>query len=319
MAYVQRDGEAESLWIRQTTTASNVRIVSPRAGVRIAGVTVTPDGSWVDYITIEASARVAFTLWRVPFLGGAPRRLLDDVQTPIAWSPDGQRMAFVRSNQAVTRTELMLADADGRNERALAVREAPAPQFFVVSLPGAASYRPEWSPDGNVIAMGGVGFPGGVLTGYTMFVTVANGTVANGTVATVPQTPPGTGAWLGPSLLMWSHRPAQGAPAQLWQMSYPGGQLSRLTTDLSSYEGVSVTAGRDSVVTARTESRVGIWVGNADGTKGGDVVSAARPMVANGSSLAWAQDRLVYTGRSGSTARPSHGRAGLCDTEGDRD
>ena len=294
VAYVQRDREAESLWIRQTTTPSNVQIVPPRPGVRIIGVTVTPDGNWVDFITSEGSPRVTSTLWRVAFLGGTPRRLIDEVHTPIAWSPNGRQMVFVRGNASVTRAELVLADFDGRNEQTLVATESPVPRFFTVNLPGAGSYRPDWSPDGNMIAMAGVGFPDGVLTGYSMFVRVTDKTVLP-----VAQTPPGTGAWISDSLLVWSHRPAQGAPAQLWQMSYPSGNLSRLTTDISSYEGVSATPDRSSFVTARTESRVGIWVGDAGGVAGSDAVSsAARPMVANGSSIAWAGDRIVYTGRS---------------------
>jgi serine/threonine protein kinase/Tol biopolymer transport system component len=294
VAYVQRDREAESLWIRQTTTPSNVQIVPARAGARITGITVTPDGNWVDFITSEGSPRVTSTLWRVAFLGGTPRRLIDEVHTPIAWSPNGRQMAFVRGNSLATRAELVLADFDGRNEQTLVSRESPAERFFTVNLPGAGSYRPDWSPDGNMIAIAGVGFPGGVLTGYSMFVRVTDKTVLS-----VPQTPPGTGAWVSDSLLVWSHPTAQGAPRQLWQMSYPSGNLSRLTNDISSYEGVSVTADRSSVVTERTESRVNIWVGDTAGVEGSDVVStAARPMVANGSSIAWAGDRLVYTGTS---------------------
>src|SRR5262249_44232652 len=47
IAYVQQDGTGSSLWIRQTTTASNVQIVPARAGTNLSGVTVTPDGSFV--------------------------------------------------------------------------------------------------------------------------------------------------------------------------------------------------------------------------------------------------------------------------------
>jgi len=68
--YVQRDGDEESIWIRQIATASNSRIVEPRPGVRIGALTVTPDGAYVDYVTITQSP-VEYTLWRVPFISGA--------------------------------------------------------------------------------------------------------------------------------------------------------------------------------------------------------------------------------------------------------
>jgi Tol biopolymer transport system component len=296
VAYVQRDSERDSLWIRQTATSSNVQIVPSTPGVRISGATVTPDGSWVDFLTMETSPRLAFTLWRVAFLGGTARRLVDNVHTPVAWSPDGRQMAFIRGDSGATRTALVIADADGRNERTLAVQQATAPRFFVVNFPGADTFRPTWSPDGKVIAISGVGFPGGVLTGYTTFTNVSDGTVR-----AVPQTPPGTGVWMNASSLLWTRPSGQGAPVQLWRMSYPDGQLSRLTNDLSSYHGLSATTDRTSVVTAQTDDHVNIWVGDGAAKSGGEIdATAARPMVANGSSLVWARNRLVYTARSGS-------------------
>jgi len=43
VAYVQRDGDDSSLWIRQTATTNNVRIVPPERGVALFGATFTPD------------------------------------------------------------------------------------------------------------------------------------------------------------------------------------------------------------------------------------------------------------------------------------
>ncbi len=297
IAYVQRDDGDESLWIRQTTTASNVQIVGPRPGVRLVGATVTPDGSFVDYVTIEPLSPTP-TLWRVPFLGGAPRRLLDDVHSPVAWSPDGRFMAFTRMNLTDTRSHLVLANADGQGERELATLDAPDLGFFTLRNPGGENTRPAWSPSGGLITVAGWGFPGGVLTGYVLFVTVADGSVR-----AVPHTPPGSsGAWLDGSSLVWSRPQGQSMPFQLWRLSYPDGQLSRLTNDLSSYESVSITDDRGNLALVRTEHHVDIWVGDGAAVSGSDVVpAAARPMVSTRSSIGWAQDRLLYTARGGGT------------------
>jgi Tol biopolymer transport system component len=295
VAYAQRDGNQQSVWIRQTATDSNVQIVPPRAGVRIGGITVTPDGSFVDFLTIETLPSEVLTLWRVPFLGGTPRRLVDDVHSPVAWSQDGRQMAFTRSDLQFSRTSLHVADADGRNVRTIAGREDADLGFFTVRNPGGDHIRLSWSMDGTVITAPGWGFPGGVLTGFTLFVDTRSGTVRSVTL-----TPPGAGVWFDESSLVFTRAPGQGRPLQLWRMSYPDGQLSRLTNDLSSYRGINLTADRNSMVAARTEDRADIWIGDASTMNGRDVTRAARPVVANGSSLAWAADRLFFT--SGSEA-----------------
>src|SRR5207247_438656 len=84
VVYVQHDGNDYSLWIRQTTTASNVQIVPPESGVELFGATVTPNGSFVDFIRRQQGQ--AAELWRVPFLGGTPQPLIDN-----AWTPEIRR------------------------------------------------------------------------------------------------------------------------------------------------------------------------------------------------------------------------------------
>ena len=94
VAYVQHDGNNDSLWIRQTATPSNVQIVPAEPGVALLGATVTADGGYVDFVRSER--RLNVELWRVPFLGGTPKRIVDNIGSLVAWSTDGRRMAFVR-------------------------------------------------------------------------------------------------------------------------------------------------------------------------------------------------------------------------------
>jgi Tol biopolymer transport system component len=99
-------------------------------------------------------------------------------------------------------------------------------------------------------------------------------------------------AWLDDSSLVLSRGAEEGAPLQLWRLSYPEGKLSRLTNDLNSYAGVSVTADRGSLVTAQRVTRVGIWVGDGLATRGAEVVP---PGLGRRGDVAWAADRLLYT------------------------
>jgi Tol biopolymer transport system component len=283
VAYVQQEEAGESLWIRQTATAGNVRIVAPEPG-RLLSVTVTPDGAFLDFLRRN-------TLFRVPFLGGTPRRLVEDVDSSVAWSPDGRRMAFVSGDAFANR--LVTADADGSHPQVVVTRKAPASRFRTFAVPGNAHIGPAWSPDGRIIAVPGVD-DSRTLGGTIFFVSVADGSLREVPIATSAVSL----AWLDDSSLVVSYSHESGALAQLWRMSYPDGRASRLTNDLSDYSGVSLTANRASLATMRTESRVSIWVGDASGSGGAESVQAAAHTLLPGTSLAWAGSRLLYTGRS---------------------
>ena len=116
--------------------------------------------------------------------------------------------------------------------------------------------------------------------------------VATGTERTFPVDGVSTLAWLDDASLVLSRRAEQSAALQLWRLSYPEGKLSRLTNDLNSYAGVSVTGDRGSLVTAQRVTRVGIWVGDRLATQGAEDLP---PAPGRRGDVAWAADRLVYT------------------------
>src|SRR5262249_33754458 len=121
VAYVSES----ALWIQQTATSSNDLKVPAEAGVELRGVTVTSDNNSVDFVRVPSAANSSPSLWRVPLIGGAPKLLIDNVYSPPGWSPDGRRMAFIRSNATANPAALVIADADGKNERVLATLQRP--------------------------------------------------------------------------------------------------------------------------------------------------------------------------------------------------
>ena len=155
MAYLRRASATDSLWVRQLATQSDAQIVPAASGRSFGGLGVTPDGNYVDFIANEnGTAQPA--LWRVPLLGGTPRRLIEDVWSGTGWSPDGQHMAFVRTSS--TSESIVITDADGGHARILATRKVPEHflSYLFVTLPMA---RPSWSSDGRSLLVLGSSEP----------------------------------------------------------------------------------------------------------------------------------------------------------------
>jgi len=307
VAYLQHESEKVSLWIRQVATPSNVKIVDQTGG-GVLGASVTPDGSFIDFdAEMPSPTRVnGPQLWRVPFLGGSPKRVVSNIWTRPGWSPDGRHMAFVRVDVAADADSLVIADADGTHERVLTTRRRPKNGFVSeFNTTSGNGPRPAWSPDGRVIAVFGI--DNKAVTTEVVFVDAATGveTIRPSEGGFVPQ---GI-SWLAPSSLLLSQPKINGSRVQLWRMSYPDGVVTPVTNDLSSYLGLDIDADRKNVVTARSETRVGIWVGNADpstppgtapstslGTGRGSEIVTPFPFTSSLMSMDWLGERLVFDG-----------------------
>ncbi|MFN2515530.1 MAG: SPASM domain-containing protein [Pyrinomonadaceae bacterium] len=117
VVYVVDNGGRRSLWLRQVATATDVQLAAPE-DISYEGLTISRDGDFL-YYGYEASHPV---LYQMPVLGGNPRKVVEDVGSQISFSPDGKQIAFVRSG-GQGETALMIANADGTEERKIAIRQ----------------------------------------------------------------------------------------------------------------------------------------------------------------------------------------------------
>lgn len=115
--------------------------------VWIADPQISPDGSQIVFVRVTANEETdgyETSLFVVPASGAEPpRRLTSGVRdTSPRWSPDGRRLAFVRSVEKDGKPQagqIHVMPMDGGEARAL------------TDLPKGAS-QPAWSPDGQTIA-----------------------------------------------------------------------------------------------------------------------------------------------------------------------
>ncbi len=135
VVYVLSDARKHSIWIRQVS-AANDKVIVPPADVGVFGMTVSPDGNEL-YYAIKQNLDKG-TLYRVPIFGGTPVKVLEGIDAPVSFSPDGKRMVVIRGNYpSEGESALVIANVDGSGERILAQRKRPeafSPIFFTAAI-----------------------------------------------------------------------------------------------------------------------------------------------------------------------------------------
>jgi Tol biopolymer transport system component/predicted Ser/Thr protein kinase len=122
----------DGLVLAQVSTTGGESSAIPAPIKSMAIHDISPDRSQLLVSTNEGTGSRVAPLWLLPLPTGSSRRLGDITARDARWSPDGQRLLFIRGS------DLYLANADGTASRVL------------VSAPGYA-YAPGFSPDGSRI------------------------------------------------------------------------------------------------------------------------------------------------------------------------
>jgi len=256
MAYVQDDNGGHAIWVRQLATGSTAKVLSGSPG-EIGGLTFSNDGNYLYFVKEDESISIG-TLFQVPSLGGSPRQITVDVDSPISFSPDGKQFVFVRQTTKAKTSNLIVANADGSNPKDLSVLKDPG--HF-------SGEGPAWSPDGKRIAVAET--PDGNFLHYMVETVDVSSAVAT-TLGATKWNYPRQIAWLPDgSAVVFPAQADQGAQnAQFWQLSYPDGEVRRITNDLNFYTGATVTSDGSTLATVQLTLNGAIWVMNMGGAEG---------------------------------------------------
>jgi serine/threonine protein kinase/Tol biopolymer transport system component len=252
VAYGRREGE-RSLRVKQVATGSEVTVVPPQAGLFGQGATFTPDGNYLYYAHQDPANRNNTNLYSVPALGGASRQIVTDVTSTVAFSPEGKRMVYTRTIQDKGEDQLLIANADGSDEKIIFRHESGANGFDT---------SPSWSASGDLIAVGLVQLgQKDVLS--SILVLMPDGKQ----VKTFPlPTLISDVAWLPDSSgVFFSGLQRSAVLRQIWMQPYPEGTPFRVSNDLSEYSSLSVTADGKSLVTTQERRQAAIYVGDSPG------------------------------------------------------
>jgi Tol biopolymer transport system component/DNA-binding winged helix-turn-helix (wHTH) protein len=296
VVYVLREGEKQSLNVRQIATGSDVQILPPEEVV-IFSLTFSPDANYVDFISAEKPDFTDTHLYRMPVLGGTPHLVMHGgVDFGSSYSPDGTEFAFLRVG-ASEKLEVWIAKADGSDQRLLA---SPP---YIEEETGVA-----WSPDGKTIAYTASDTTKGLRSGLWAI------SVAEGSVRKIYSTPGDIGRprWLpdGSGVLAAIANAGQTSRGQIWFISYPRGQARRLTNDLMDYQlcCLDLTPDGKTLVDTELSTVSDLWLAPGEDTaKAKQITTKEFPV----EGFSWMPDgRIIFAGRDGNLYTVNHDGSG---------
>ncbi|MDT7604042.1 MAG: eukaryotic-like serine/threonine-protein kinase, partial [Acidobacteriota bacterium] len=283
VAEVIEDGEKQTLLMSDYTTASSSTIM-PADKVRYIGITFAPISNYLYFVRKEADGIAR--LYQVPILGSDAKRLIEGVDSPVTFSPDGKKLAFVRQDKSKGTYALVVADTQMLIETIRATRERGAR----LATGGVA-----WSPDEQKIVFAAGSWEGGYHMDLFEIGAEAGGEqlISSRRWYLVSQI-----AWLpGGHDLIISAAEQSVSPLQIWKVTRPEGRIEKVTNDTNDYFGISLSADGRKIVSVQNSQNSKVWVAPV-----GELAQArpVTPVVGPSYGLAWTGGgKLIYASLTG--------------------
>ncbi|HET6200691.1 MAG TPA: protein kinase [Candidatus Acidoferrales bacterium] len=227
MAYGRKSSlNGDSLWIRQLSTSSDTQVLQTLPG-GLVSLAFSPDESYLFFRVRAKDQSSRVDLYRMPAFGGQPQLVVRDTDSQVSFIADGRQVCFLRHDPSANKNAIVLADAATGQEKTL-LGNAPTYHF---------SAAVACSADGTKVAM--------AFNKEVDVIDISHGEIGTPTrLANAPIGETDSIVWMpGESGLILSALSLQASlRGQIYQVSYPQGKLQRITNDLSSYQGITLSA-----------------------------------------------------------------------------
>lgn len=244
IAYLSDAGGRSDVWVKfvgggpaVNLTLDSRLVVQSNSGV--GTIDISPDGAWISVRASQPDSPTAqWATWVIPAPTGGPLRKLVNQASGARWSPDGKRLAFIRTNP-VAGDAIVVCGSDGQDERVL-----------VAAAGGVHLHQPAWSHDGAYVYFIRTIIPNNEAPTEIWRVAASGGTAepvvpTTGVALNPTPTPDGS------ALVYAGDRKGEGL--NLWWRPLRGGPGRRLTAGSGEYAEPRLSLdGRRLVCTART-------------------------------------------------------------------
>jgi eukaryotic-like serine/threonine-protein kinase len=252
LLHVMQENGMQSLLLRHIPTGSNTQVVAP-AATRYSGLTFSPDGNYIYFVRRDESQEEIESLYSSPVLGGTPRLVLNDIDSPVAFSPDGQKFAYLHEHESSLAVDLREAHSDGSPDHAI----------FEHRPMRIDSYTLAWSPDGKTIVIPVVQPTETDLSGY---LTVDVVTGKTGLVGAAKDKLFFEPSWFpdGKTILTSVAAGDTGfLRRQIAMIAYPGGDFRQLTNDTTYYAHATLGTDGKTIVAIQSTPHFDLQIASA--------------------------------------------------------
>ena len=278
LLFTKRENGLESLWLRNVPTSSNTQVVMPSPNP-FRTLSFSPDGNYLYFRQAGDKTGTYNLLFRAPVLGGTPKLLVRDVDAHPVFSPEGQRMVYIRcNNPEPDKCRWLSASPEGGGEQVLFIRSGGYPPSL------------SWSPDGKRIAFSLAGIGSSEAQKIALFDPAKNQetplfTLPDKQIREVMWTPDGRGL-----MTLYTDKSSNYARGQIGYVSYPQGKFEPVTNDTNNYSTLSLSGDSRTLTTIQSQPITAIEILPPSGGGAGIAIPGIGKLLQQSRGASWTSD-----------------------------